>query len=1463
MNRSNPKILVIFLVMGLAACSLIAQYGSSPSYNLQWKVIESGGSEGDDISSANYRMSSSIGQPTGIGLDPSAATSYILYPGFRKIDLDLRYPYSWFVFGVTYASDTSWEISWSGVDTTIEDGVGWGVWSYDVQYSVGGGPWENWLIDTEDTSAVFGPEIPVDVALGEVYRFRLRAEDKARNEAPWGAPESTVVNYVIEFCVHTIAPGEPTTSANYVELSYWDDFTAVRHEDLWEGHCVEVWCAPNSDAWVNQKTTDSDTTERWVVNTATHDTLWEMDGTGGTYDAYYWHQLKPIITLDGTDATHTVETIQHDMFGPGHLETGLFGVWSEWTDYGSLLEFSDSTIGGTPPNRYALFDSTRFWDIDAALRDTIHYLAPGNLITIETNFGGDSVRVDGHWYASPRVTNWFDLSTHEIAVKDTVWISDCEIWVFDNWSDGGTRIHNVSVESDSTFIANFHREFKVEIANASGYGTLNPPVGEYWYPEGDTAEGTISPTSIGDDYLWGYIGTGSCLSGGGNNFWFEVFDCSTVDWEWINSTEPMCTVWVYSRFGHPHPPIGMYIVPRGTSIWLSVEDSTYEEGMYRYCTGWRGDGTVIPATGTENIFSTTITDNGWIVWIWDSEDLMPLVINSSPGVHGSPDPSVGMHWYPYASFVDAFVTNPDGDWWCTGFEGWGAVSTSSADSLHFNLDVPTHIDWQWEDLPGTEQETLWVFSPYGSPVPTMGMHIFPTGTHIIAYVPTPSGSHDCSGWSGTGSVPATGDTNYIEFDIDEYSTLTWQWDEVLVPFYVVNPGGHGFPVVPSAGVHWNPVGTVVDAYVTSPDGAYYCTGFTGFGDVPASGFEDSVHFTHNIASGVEWHWDSDVVFLDVAGPDYCDPTPPLGRTWHPRSSIVNAFAQDTVYVGADIRHICTGWTGDGTVVPASGDSNRVDILMSDNGSIEWIYQNGYRLTLAHAGLPAGEEPESLGVDGWYIEGDTAILMTDSVVWVGTTPYVFAYWDDRGFGAPIANPNSPITSIEMDNSYSLIATYLPGVTVHIYKAPAHTTPGWIRVDGDTIWGDHYHSLWATGTTHEIEVSDPDSTDTLRYNFDSWRDDPTAGIIRTVSPSTDVDYFADYIENHHIIVVKEPCCDTLGFLRADGALYTGTESVRQDFWWTEGTMHTLEASEPDSIANLRYHFQNWSTSDFTEFIDYGPVVVHDSITAFYTKEYYCHVVKDPLEPHGWISIDGTMHESTASVDFWAFADSSYELLVSPADTVMDSLYSFDHWDEPGFPTSNYYETPPIIAPDTFLAIYNGIRAIIRVEYGQYGAFPSESLYWCVSEGPGDLVTSGETRTMDMQDSIKIYNFSNVNVDFGLYIDEIYDTTDGWISDTIWEPGYSSAYNRFVLRARFDDSHEPPSVWWAFRDFIDISTVWASSDPSFSIFGPGGENVGHIPPNHTEMLWLQFIAPEFCDKQENTRCITLIIQAKIHLP
>jgi len=90
--------------------------------------------------------------------------------------------------------------------------------------------------------------------------------------------------------------------------------------------------------------------------------------------------------------------------------------------------------------------------------------------------------------------------------------------------------------------------------------------------------------------------------------------------------------------------------------------------------------------------------------------------------------------------------------------------------VHFSAyDNLVHAQGAW---------MLTVSSAYDSPSPSSGL--FDDGTNITASVtsPAPIGSgtqYICTGWSGSGSVPASAKASSVTLNINQALSITWNW----------------------------------------------------------------------------------------------------------------------------------------------------------------------------------------------------------------------------------------------------------------------------------------------------------------------------------------------------------------------------------------------------------------------------------------------------------------------------------------------------------------------------------------------------------------------------------------------------------------------------------------------------------------------------------------------------------------
>lgn len=88
---------------------------------------------------------------------------------------------------------------------------------------------------------------------------------------------------------------------------------------------------------------------------------------------------------------------------------------------------------------------------------------------------------------------------------------------------------------------------------------------------------------------------------------------------------------------------------------------------------------------------------------------------------------------------------------------------------------------------------LVVVSEHGTSTPAVGDHLYSSDAEVTVSVEAPSAVDGvraiCTGWTGTGSVPASGDGSSATFVITEDSSITWNWATgYWVDFSIVGKG---------------------------------------------------------------------------------------------------------------------------------------------------------------------------------------------------------------------------------------------------------------------------------------------------------------------------------------------------------------------------------------------------------------------------------------------------------------------------------------------------------------------------------------------------------------------------------------------------------------------------------------------------------------------------------------------------
>jgi hypothetical protein len=136
-------------------------------------------------------------------------------------------------------------------------------------------------------------------------------------------------------------------------------------------------------------------------------------------------------------------------------------------------------------------------------------------VTIQTNFSGDSVIVDGIKYLGPITRSWESGSVHTIGTDSIQKKSDGVRDIFRSWSDGGFASHTVTVSGNATFTANFVIQYYLTMNGAvSGHAAVSPY--SNWFIK-DTTITISAGVQSGDAYFAQWVGAGTGSYTGPNN----------------------------------------------------------------------------------------------------------------------------------------------------------------------------------------------------------------------------------------------------------------------------------------------------------------------------------------------------------------------------------------------------------------------------------------------------------------------------------------------------------------------------------------------------------------------------------------------------------------------------------------------------------------------------------------------------------------------------------------------------------------------------------------------------------------------------------------------------------------------------------------------------------------------------------------------------------------------------------
>jgi uncharacterized repeat protein (TIGR02543 family) len=333
-------------------------------------------------------------------------------------------------------------------------------------------------------------------------------------------------------------------------------------------------------------------------------------------------------------------------------------------------------------------------------------------------------------------------------------------YIFTGWSGdvSGTSLQSsvIVVNSPKTATANWKTQHYLTVN--SSYGVAG---GTGWYDSGSTVYATLAaatvPAGAGTQQVfagWGGDASGVGLTSEGITM--NSAKTATANWK----TQYYLTVSTgYGTAGGE----GWYDSGGSAYATLSSLTVTGAEGTRYAFTGWSGDASGIASPSSQIIMDSPKTAAA----NWKTQYYLNLSAN-----FGAVSPESG--WFDAGSAVTISATEPSaGSGERYVWNGWSGNYTGSDNPVSLNVDGAVSASATW-----THQYMLTVDSPYGSPTPSSDW--FDAGTAISASVNSPIfesffAQRACTGWTGTGSVPATGTAANLLFNIESASTITWNW----------------------------------------------------------------------------------------------------------------------------------------------------------------------------------------------------------------------------------------------------------------------------------------------------------------------------------------------------------------------------------------------------------------------------------------------------------------------------------------------------------------------------------------------------------------------------------------------------------------------------------------------------------------------------------------------------------------
>ncbi|HXX86858.1 MAG TPA: hypothetical protein VEH86_00225, partial [Candidatus Acidoferrum sp.] len=524
----------------------------------------------------------------------------------------------------------------------------------------------------------------------------------------------------------------------------------------------------------------------------------------------------------------------------------------------------------------------------------------------------------------------------------------------------------------------------------------------------------------------------------------------------------------------------------------------------------------------------------------------------------------GQGWYDsgstaYATVTPLTVAGSSGvQYVFTLWSGNASGSTSPSSAITMNGPKTASANWK-------TQYYLTVSSTHGSPTPISGW--FDSGTSITASVNSPvAGSSSiqyvCTGWTGTGSAPASGSGTTVSFTIAQPSSITWNWK---TQYYLTVSSAYGTV----GGQGWYDSGSTAYATVTpltvaGPTGTQYVfTQWTGDASGTASP-SNAIVMSGPKTATANWKTQYYLTVNSAYGTAG-------GQGWYDSGTTAYATVTPLTVAGSSgVQYVFTLWSGG-----ASGSTSPSNaIVMSGPMTAVANWKTQYYLTVTSA-------YGTVGGQGWYDSGSTAYATVSPLAVAGPTgtQSAFDYW-----GGDASGSTSPSNAITMSGPMTATANWKTQ-----YYLTVTSAYGTIGGQG---WYDSGSTAYAT--VSPLTVAGSSGT---QYVFTQWTGDASGSTSpsNAITMSGPMNASANWKTQYYLTLATDPF---------------GVTSPLGAGWYDAGGNATISTSAFVNIVlgSSRYRFNGWTTGDMTEMADptrSPTTVLMDEakvVNATYVVQYY---------------------------------------------------------------------------------------------------------------------------------------------------------------------------------------------------------------------------------------------------------------------